>query len=182
MIVVLDACVLYPTVLRTILAGVAKAGLIAPVWSDRLLEEWRRAALKNGGPADAALAQAEIAALTRDFPDARIPPPPPGAEAALWLPDPADIHVLATAIAARADTIATLNLRDFPRRELSHHGVAALHPDTLLMDLWLHDAAPVERAVADVLAQANARATEPVTLRPLMKRARLPRLGKALSA
>ena len=45
---VLDACVLYPTVLREILIGVADAGLYTPVWSPRILAEWRHAAARLG--------------------------------------------------------------------------------------------------------------------------------------
>ena len=36
---VLDACVLFPTVLREILLGVAGKGLYEPLWSDRILRE-----------------------------------------------------------------------------------------------------------------------------------------------
>ncbi|MBL3553988.1 PIN domain-containing protein, partial [Rhodovulum sulfidophilum] len=42
--VLLDACVLYPTVLREILLGVARRGGFTPLWSARILEEWARAA------------------------------------------------------------------------------------------------------------------------------------------
>ena len=42
---VLDACVIYPTVLREILTGVAALGLYEPLWSDRILREWTRATL-----------------------------------------------------------------------------------------------------------------------------------------
>ena len=45
---VLDACVLFPTVLREILLGVAARGLYQPVWSDRILREWTRATAKLG--------------------------------------------------------------------------------------------------------------------------------------
>ena len=45
---VLDACVLYPTVLREILADAAGAGLYMPVWSARILDEWRHAAARQG--------------------------------------------------------------------------------------------------------------------------------------
>lgn len=177
MIAVLDACVLYPTVLREILLGCAERGLYTPVWSERLLEEWRRAALRNGGPDDAALAEAEIARATARFPDALTAP---GDEAPLWLPDPADIHVLATAVAAGADTILTQNLRDFPARELSGHGISARAPDAVLMDFWLGDSAPVEEVVAATHAEAERLSGETLDLRALLKRARLPRFGKAL--
>ena len=36
---VLDACVLYPTILREILQAAAEAGLYQPVFSDRILRE-----------------------------------------------------------------------------------------------------------------------------------------------
>ena len=43
---VLDACVLYPPVLRDLLLGCAEAGLYEPKWSERILEEWARAVVK----------------------------------------------------------------------------------------------------------------------------------------
>ena len=48
----LDACVLFPTVLREVLTGAAAAGLYQPVWSDRILEEWARATAKLGPAAE----------------------------------------------------------------------------------------------------------------------------------
>ena len=65
---VIDACVLYPTVLREIVLGLARAGLITPVWSDRLLEEWARTAQRQGGAADAALARGDIALISSASP------------------------------------------------------------------------------------------------------------------
>ncbi|MEM6276609.1 MAG: PIN domain-containing protein, partial [Pseudomonadota bacterium] len=46
--ILLDACVLYPTVQREILLKTARAGVFTPLWSDRILEEWRRAAARHG--------------------------------------------------------------------------------------------------------------------------------------
>jgi hypothetical protein len=177
---VLDACVLYPTVLREILLGSAAAGLFRPVWSRRILEEWRRTALRLGGPGDAALAEGEIARLAARFPGASVTHET-GAEAALWLPDPADIHVLATARAADAAGIVTLNLRDFPRRELLPLSLSAVHPDAFLLEL--HGRAPeaVEACVRAVHAEAERLSGDALDLRALLKRARLPRLAKALT-
>jgi hypothetical protein len=176
---VIDACVLYPTVLREIVLGVARAGLVAPLWSERLLEEWARTAARQGGAADEALARGEIAALGAAFPGARVTHDPAG-EAALWLPDAGDIHVLATALAGGAEAIITLNLRDFPRSELAPHGVEAIHPDAALYALWLARPEAVAGVVADVQATASRLSGEEQPLRPLLKRARLPRLAKAL--
>jgi predicted nucleic acid-binding protein len=176
---VIDACVLYPTVLREIVLGVARTGLIAPLWSEHLLEEWARTATRHGGPADAALARGEIAVLGAAFPAARIEANP-AQEAALWLPDPGDIHVLATALAGQAEVIITLNLRDFPRAELAPHGVEAIHPDAALYGLWLDHPEAVAHVVAAVHETARRMSGDDLALRPLLKRARLPRLAKAL--
>ncbi|MFO6464005.1 RSP_2648 family PIN domain-containing protein [Jannaschia sp. KMU-145] len=177
--VFLDACVLYPTVLREILVGVARAGLYQPLWSPRVLEEWARAARKL--PDGEAIARSEIATLRAAFPGAEVRP---GAatEARLWLPDPNDVHVLAAASDAGADVLVTLNLRDFPRRDVSAEGIALQPPDAFLMDLWLRDGDLVGAAVEAVRAEAARLSGEAMPLRPLLKRARLPRLGKALGA
>lgn len=176
----LDACVLYPTVLREILMGAASEGLFAPLWSARICEEWRRAA-ERLSPGDGAVAEGEIARLNFRWPEAQVPHDP-ALEARLWLPDPADIHVLATAIAGEAEGIVTLNLRDFPIRELAAYGLTPRHPDAFLHDLWLESPETVMRVVAGVHAEAERLAGQTLDLRRLMKRARLPRLGKALSS
>lgn len=176
---VLDACVLYPTVLREILVGVAARGGYAPLWSARILAEWQHAAARLG-PAGATIAAGEIAQLRSLWPMAEIPADP-DLEARLDLPDAADKHVLATAITTNADCIITLNLRDFPARALHVHGVVAQSPDTFLMALWLDRPAIVEQAVHAARTATEAASGRAQPLRPLLKRARLPRLGKALA-
>lgn len=177
--VLLDACVLYPGVLREIVMGCAEAGLFRPLWSPRILAEWAHAATRLG-PDGAAGAAAAIAALRAAYPQAEVLPDPE-TEATLSLPDPADAHVLAAALAARADRLVTLNLRDFPARALAPHGLTAQSPDDFLMALWLAQPAPVEAAVAAAQATTAQRSGRPQPLRPLLKRAKLPRLGKALA-
>jgi len=178
--VVLDACVLFPSVLREILLGVAQAGRFVPLWSDRLLAEWAIAA-GRAGPVATAQAQGEIATLRATWPGASVPADPT-LEARLWLPDPADRHVLAAAITGGASTIVTRNLRDFPRAALQDHGVSAISPDDFLMRLWLEDSPPVAAAVAAARAATEAHSGRPQPLRPLLRRAGLPRLGKSLSS
>jgi hypothetical protein len=177
---VLDANVLYPTVLREVLLGCAERGLFEPAWSDRIAEEWARTAERHGGAGDAALARGEIARLAARFARTRTVHDP-AEEAALWLPDPADIHVLATARTASARGIVTMNLKDFPRRELVPLGLAAFHPDPFLLDLMAGAPEEVEGVVRDVHAEAERLSGDKLPLRDLMKRARLPRLGRALT-
>ncbi|EAR50869.1 hypothetical protein OG2516_00160 [Oceanicola granulosus HTCC2516] len=176
----IDACVLYPTVMREMVLGVAEAGAFDVRWSPRILEEWARAAAKLG-PAGEAQARAEVAALAPRFPRAEVRPPP-GAEARLWLPDPADIHVLAAAVTGSCDGIMTLNARDFPRNLLAEERLVRVDPDGALLTAFHADEAAV-RSVADrVLAEARRLSGEDWEIRALMRKARLPRLGKALGA
>ncbi|RYH10188.1 RSP_2648 family PIN domain-containing protein [Tropicimonas sp. IMCC6043] len=175
----LDACVLYPTVMREMLLGAAGQGLYEPLWSDRLLEEWARAAARFG-PLDEAQARGEIALLRARWPKASVTPRA-GDLARLWLPDEDDIHVLAAAIAGSADTIVTLNARDFPRQTLAEEGLARIDPDALLYGLWLNHPNALEAVGARVLAEAERMDDAPHDRRRLLKKARLPRLAKALA-
>lgn len=176
--VVLDTCVLFPTVMREMLMGVADLGHFTPLWSTRILGEWARAAVKLG-PTGTMQAEAEIALLRAAWPAAELPPAP-GVEARLWLPDPADVHVLATAISGSADLIVTLNAKDFPRRTLSEEGLDRIDPDAFLCNFWREDQESVALVGAKVLAEARRLSGDAWDMRPLLKKARLPRLAKAL--
>lgn len=176
----LDACVLYPTVMREVLLGVAEAGLYEPQWSPRILEEWARAAAKLG-PGQEALARGEIAQAEARFPGATVTPRA-GDEARLWLPDRHDVHVLAAAVAGSADVLVTLNAKDFPRHTLSEEGVARADPDAFLCDLRVAHPEIVAGVAEKVRAEAERLSGEAWPIRRLIKKARLPRLGKALEA
>lgn len=172
----LDACVLYPTVMREVLLGLARAGFFEPRWSARVLEEWARAARKLG-PTGEDQARGEVAALRRDWPGAEAPP---GDETGLWLRDPADIHVLASAIASHCAGIVTLNAQDFSRQILAEEGLRRIAPDALAMECFAVDVAATRVAAEQVLAEARRLSGEDWDMRALMRKARLPRLGKAL--
>ena len=176
--VLIDANVLFPTVQREMVLGVAGQGLIEPYWSARLLEEWARAAGKIDAAAEAQ-ARGEIAVLRTNWPKSEIAPQP-GLEARLWLPDPADIHVLAVAIAGSSDVILTQNAKDFPRHILAEEGVSRADPDGFLWGLWQAQPEALEHVAAKVLAEARRLSGEDWGLRALLKKARLPRLAKAL--
>jgi predicted nucleic acid-binding protein len=177
---VLDACVLYPTVLREVLLGVARAGLFAPLWSERILEEWARATTKLG-PLAEVRARGEIAVLKAAFPQAMVQPAA-GLGTRLVLPDPADVHVLACAVSGHAEAIITFNARDFPRHILAEEGIARRDPDGFLWELWSAQPAVVAGVAEAVRAQTEQVSGRPTPLRALMKKAGLPRLGKALTA
>lgn len=174
----LDACVIYPTVLREVLVGCAGLGLYDALWSERILEEWARATKKLGAGAEVQ-ARGEVAVLKAQFPNACIQPRA-GDLARLHLPDENDIHVLAAAIAGSADVIVTMNAKDFPRQTLAFEGLKRLSPDEFLMDQWMDTPQAVEQVVRGVHKVACEMSGEDLNLRALMKRARLPRLGKAI--
>lgn len=176
---VLDTCVLFPPVLRSVLLAVAQEGVFEPIWSARSLEEWRGVAGRYGDDAVAEMMGAS-ALMGAAWPKA-VQPQNETVEARLYLPDPTDIHVLAAAITGRAEKIITFNLKDFPKRELIDADVVAENPDAFLYGLWLSAPASIERAVAGVHETAEAMAGGLVELRVLLKRAKLPRLGKALA-
>lgn len=176
---VLDACVLYPTVLREILQGAAAEGLYEPVFSDRILREWTLSTRKLG-PVAQAQAEGEAALLRAAFPRALIRERPE-IEARLQLPDPDDVHVLATAIAAGADEIVTFNAADFPGHVLSEEGLRRRDPDGFLWELHARHPEVMARVVEGVRATAERISGQPVGLKPLLKRGRLFRLAKALA-
>lgn len=174
---VLDANVLFPTILREILTDLAQAGLYDALWSDRILEEWHRAAARIG-PDAAGVAGAEIAMLRLRFPQA--------VQAAdgqvvidLDFPDPADRHVVEAALAGGASLIVTANLRDFPQRMMAGLGLRALHPDAFLLDLLAQDRGAVIAALHAARDRAEA-AGGAMTMGEMLKRCRLPRLARAV--
>ena len=177
--IVIDTCVLYPTVMRALVLGAAKAGHFDPIWSPRILEEWARAAVKLG-PLGEAQARSEIALLRADWPAAERAEAPHIAKR-LWLPDENDIHVLAVAVDTGADMIMTLNAKDFPRGTLSQEGLDRIDPDGCLMRFYAADPDDLHAVAQEVLNTARQLSGRDWDMRALLKKARLPRLAKALT-
>ncbi len=177
---VLDTCVIYPSVLREILIGAAAAGMYQPLWSERIFGEWMRAVVKLG-PLAVAQAEAEAAAMRRQFPQAMVREQP-GIAARLLLPDPDDVHVLAVAIGGHADAIVTFNAMDFPRHVLAAEGITRRDPDGFLWELQSGDPAAMDAILQGVQDKASRIDGAPASLKSLLKRAKLPRLAKAVQA
>lgn len=178
--VLIDACVLYPTVMREMVVGAAAEGLFEAQWSARILEEWARAARKIG-PEGETLARGESSALQANYPEALVAVPQ-DVQALLWLPDADDIHVLAAAVSCGADAILTLNAKDFPRGILAREGLQRLDPDAFMTALHADAPDAVQAVARRVLTEAQRLSGQAWDIRTLMRKARLPRLGKALAA
>ena len=74
----------------------------------------------------------------------------------LTLPDPDDLHVLATAIQAKADLIVTFNLKDFPASILKNYQVEAISPDEFILELIdINESAVIQAATQQRKALTN---------------------------
>lgn len=174
----IDACVLYPTLLRELILSHAASGAFEPLWSARILEEWRRAASRKSA-LDGEIANVEIEAISALFPDASVSASEE-TQARLSLPDADDIHVLAAAIDGGAGELLTLNLKDFPTRALGAEGILLRDPDGFLLEALHADPETMRGLVEDVLQRAGAHGIDVSDKRAVLKRARVPRLAKAL--
>jgi predicted nucleic acid-binding protein len=119
----LDTCVLVPSRARDVLLEIASTGAYRPLWSSEILAELDRTLRlllgKRGispEEADAYLTRL-LGQMNSTFPDALVLEWEPLVEA-IQLPDPNDRHVVAAALAGRAEVIVTDNLADFPPTSL----------------------------------------------------------------
>ena len=172
----LDACVLYPTVIRNLLISVSGEQKWDLIWTEQIFEEWRRASNKINLEAKAQT-EAEIAILKSKYPksmvndyEKQIPK--------LYLPDKNDLHVLAAAIEGNASSIVTLNLRDFPNYELNKYGIRGVHPDELLYREALDNFNLIADFVISILNDFNKNNANKLSEYRLLKKAKLNRLSK----
>lgn len=174
-----DTCVLFPTVMREVLMAACRVGGHRPLWSERILGEWARAAEKLG-PTGRVQAEGEIALLNAAWPKA-IVTYPPELEKRLYLPDAADQHVLAAAVVSSADLIVTVNAKDFPRHILRDEGLDRIDPDYFVCQVYDDHPEAMAQAVHEIQSTAITMGGVDLSMRQLMKKARLPKLGKRLA-
>ena len=130
---VLDACVLHPAFVRGALLWFAAERLFRPLWSAEILDEWQRSLARKFPDLtpDQLVMQRQV--MEAQFEDALVAGYEPLVDT-LVLPDPDDRHVLAAAIAGRADAIVTANLRDFPAAQTQLFNVEVIHPDDFFVN------------------------------------------------
>ncbi len=127
---VLDACVLVPGSLRSLLLRAASADLYTPRWSDNILNEVKRTFETGKVKGDGARL---ITWMRELFPDATV------RDIDALVPrltnDAKDRHVLAAAVRSQAEFIVTQNVRHFQGEDLAPHDIQALTPDQFLLEL-----------------------------------------------
>lgn len=157
---------LYPATLRSLLMDLALLRTYSAQWSDEIQGEWIRNLLEHRPDLDAARLERTRRLMERALPLARVDIREALRQTPV-LPDPADRHVLAAALACEASFIVTRNLKDFPPAVLGACGVEAIHPDTFLLGLLAAHPAEVEEALQRQLARSS---HPPLTRQRLLER------------
>ncbi len=130
---VIDACVLFPALLRDILLRAAEADLYRVHWSQEILDEVTRNLVRQS---KMSLSQAKYLSseMNKAFPEAIVEVP--SSLLGAMDNDLKDRHVLAAALVAKAQVIITANLKHFPEEVLSLWEIKAQHPDTFLVNMF----------------------------------------------
>lgn len=133
--VVLDACVLYPPSLRDLLLTLAALDAYDVAWSEQILTELERNVLADHPDINPDRFQSHtIAAMRNAFPNATTATGPSD-KSELRGVNRDDRHVAATALAANADAIITINTRHFPTSALAPLRIAVITPGALITEL-----------------------------------------------
>ncbi len=142
----LDANVLYPATLRSLLIDLSVLDVYQAHWTDAIHDEWIRNLLAHRPDLNMASLQRTRTLMDQAVDDALITNYEPLIDT-LSLPDPDDRHVLAAAIHGGTEWIVTQNVRDFPADVLSSWGIRAVHPDAFLKALLLSHPGQVVEAL-----------------------------------
>jgi predicted nucleic acid-binding protein len=151
--VVFDACVLYPSPLRSFLMHLAMTDLFRAKWTRDIHEEWMRNVEANYQDIDRQQVERIRELMDAHVRDCLVTDYEQLIDS-LVLPDPDDRHVLAAAVKCNADMIVTFNLKDFPATVLEPFGIEPTHPDDFIeyqMDLAPHTVASAAKRHRDSL-------------------------------
>lgn len=179
---VLDACILMSGLLRPLLLNLAHAGLLVPLWTDKIGQEWQRNAARLW-PIEPELLKKEWQLMQEQFPHSNMGDVTEF-EVDLRHTDRKDKHVAATGIAgvsmqvAQPISVLTWNLKDFSRSELRKQQLGLIDPDRLLSQWWATQPSLLQQhidATVQELFSTGRRQPEPVVA--MLKRDRLFRLA-----
>lgn len=130
----------------TLLRLAEPPALYEPRWTDEILAEMTRTlVIKFGKARDKALYRET--AMRDFFRDSLVKDYEPLIER--MTNHPKDRHVLAAAVACRADYLVTFNLKHFPPRYVGAHELTVIGPSTFLKQLAATNPAIVEERLCD---------------------------------
>jgi predicted nucleic acid-binding protein len=130
----LDANVLYPATLRSVLLELARSKAFRVLWSEQVHQEWMQALQRQHPHIPASRIERMRSLMEAYVEDATVTGYEP-LIGGLTLSDPDDRHVLAAAIHGEANVIVTSNERDFPAAALSPYKLAIISPDKFILRL-----------------------------------------------
>ena len=149
---VLDACVLYPVVLRDLLLTLATLDAFEPRWTDAIIDEMTRNVLADRPDIEPSkFEEGVIGAMRRAFPAGSVE----GYEHLIGDMDnhPKDRHVAAAAVHVGAAAVVTYNVRDFDSELLRQRRIAIVTPPRLVGQLVDDEPSVVSLAVWSMAAR-----------------------------
>jgi predicted nucleic acid-binding protein len=161
----LDANVLYPAYLNDALLRLAYAGLFQVRWSEQILDEMARNVKANGPELRHASIDRRVEKMKESFRDAMVT----GHEGLIpsMTNHEKDRHILAAAVAARADLIVTSNVKHFPRSPCEPYKIDVQWSDDFLCYQWdLEDPKLLTKILERWAAQLS---KPPLTLEQLLE-------------
>lgn len=133
----LDANVLHPHITADLLLRLGERGLFRVVWSTEILAEVHDSLVRRGF--DAPRIGRRIQMMRQAFPDAEVGDIAPFLGGVPSEVESGDRHVVAAALAAKADAVVTNNLGHFPAGVLSQLGLDVQSLDGFLLNQWALD-------------------------------------------
>lgn len=132
--VVLDACVLYDSLIRDFLLMIADKELYQPVWSPTICEEVKRNLISQANIKEDK-AQRLIKIINEAFPEAMLINQIDNLSFNDTSINEKDRHVVITAICSNSQVIVTYNIKDFPNDILKQFSIEAQTPDEFLLNI-----------------------------------------------
>lgn len=164
--VVLDACVLYDSLIRDFLLMIADKELYQPIWSPIICEEVKRNLISQATVKEDK-AQKLITIINEAFPEAMLINQTDNLSLADTKINEKDRHVVITAICSNSQVIVTYNIKDFPNDILKKFSIEAQTPDEFLLNI-LHLS---YKKVLDIYSEMEAKyKNPPVPREELLKR------------
>jgi predicted nucleic acid-binding protein len=164
-IAVVDTCVLFSSSLRDTLLRIAQTKLYDIRFTDEILEELRRNLTKKRNKSEqqienlfSAIRGSFSKHFVRDYQGL----------IDLMPINKKDRHVLAAAVACKAQIIVTNNLKDFPPHLLAPFNVKAQSPDTFLLDLLANDDEEIIKTI--LIQQSKKLYNPPLTVSEILDR------------
>lgn len=128
---ILDTCLRYSSTLRDTLLRIAEEGTFLPLWSADVLAELK-AVLEREALLEPARTTRLVGLMQQAFPASEVGDYEVLIDAMVC--HPKDRHVLAAAVAGRAQVLVTFNGKHFPPASVDPHDLTVVTPDAFLLD------------------------------------------------